>query len=141
MDKTLIVLIGLPKSGKSYWSNNQPYPVVEMDKVRLDFYGKRFLKEYESEAKDHAKNKIISLFSYTTINTVILDDCNITKSDRDFWLSDYWITKYHLIDTPKEVCINRSYEREEDEGLVPIIEKMNEEFENIKSKYKYVIGE
>ena len=138
LNKTLIVLIGLPRSGKSSWCNSQPYPVVEMDKVRLDFYGKRFLQEYEDEAKDYAKKKIRLLFSYPSINTVILDDCNISYLDRNFWLSYEWSTKYQLINTPKEVCIDRAYRREEDEGLVIVIEKMNEEFEKIKKESEYI---
>jgi predicted kinase len=45
--KILILTVGLPRSGKSSWSRQQTFPVVNPDSIRLALHGLRFAPEAE----------------------------------------------------------------------------------------------
>lgn len=127
--KKLLVLVGLPRSGKSYYTQNQEAPIVNKDSIRLALHGKRFMSEAEEWINIVAKTMIKSLF-YTGYETVILDDCNVTKKRREYWLSDKWKTEFIEITTTKEKCIERA-NLENDNVIIPVIERMANEYEPI----------
>ncbi len=134
MNKTLILTVGLPQSGKSTYSLNiskeRGWPIVNPDSIRLAFYNQPFIKECENWIWTYAKTMVETLF-ITGYEYVILDATNITKKDREFWKNDKWNIKYFLFNTQKNICIERCLKNKK-EYLIPIIEKMNDKIEFFK---------
>ena len=125
MKQTLIVTVGLPRSGKTTWAKEQAkkgIPVISLDDVRLTTHGKRFLKEAEPLVWKKAKQMIDALFMSGS-DTVILDECNVTAYERAYWASPSWKVKYKYFKTTKEECIQRAERLEDPEIIIVIKEK------------------
>jgi predicted kinase len=129
--KTLIVLVGLPRSGKSTWSKHMSWtygwPVVNRDSVRLALHGKRFLPEAEGMVAEVTRLMVKALF-IAGHATVILDECNVTEKQREEWQNPLWTVKYKYVDTPKETCIARAI-ADNDAEIIPVIERMAAELD------------
>ena len=124
--KTLILLCGLPRSGKSTWAKQQGHPIVNPDSIRLAVHGQRFIAATEPLVWVTAKYMVRALF-LAGHDTVILDATNNTEKRRQEWytearLNDYNVT-LKIIDTPASVCIDRA-KAEGDKAIIPVIEKM-----------------
>lgn len=128
MDKTLILTVGLPRSGKSTWAKDQGIPVVNPDAIRLALHGQAFIQQTEPFVWLMAKYMVQSLF-LAGHDKVILDACNGTRKRRDEWRSRAWDLKFQVFDTPKEVCIERAKEGGR-EDLIPVIEYMDRLWES-----------
>lgn len=89
MPKTLIMTVGLPRSGKSTWAMQQGHPVVCPDAIRMALYGQPFIKEAESIVWATAKLMVAALFE-AGHDTVILDGTNLTSKYRDEWKDERW---------------------------------------------------
>ena len=59
---------------------------------------------------------------------VIVDATHTMKKRRDFWKSEDWEIVFHLVDTPPSVCLIRA-EKEKDEAIIPVINRMSEQYE------------
>ena len=128
--KILLILIGLPRSGKSSWAKEQRnMPMVNPDSIRLGLHGKRFESLAEPFVWATAMLMVRSLF-LAGHDMVILDATNTTQKRRDFWKSDEWELKFKLFNTSKEVCIERA-KKDGMEDLIPVIERMDKEFESV----------
>ena len=119
---TLIMTMGLPRSGKSTWANKQSYPMVNPDAIRLALYGQPFIANGEIMVWAIAKYMVRALF-LAGHKTVILDATNTTKKRRDEWVDDSWEIKYKVFNTSEKICIKRarSIKRED---LVEVIKYM-----------------
>ena len=122
---TLILTVGLPRSGKSRWARTQGCPIVNPDSIRLALHGERFIEEAEPMVWVLAKYMVKSLF-YAGHTKIILDATNITKERRDFWKDEFWDVYLHYINTPTDVCIKRAI-KDKRGNLIPIIERMHKE--------------
>ena len=127
----LILTVGLPRSGKSTWSMQQGYPVVNPDSVRLALHGQKFVIEAEPMVWSITRYMIKSLF-IAGHETVILDATNTTERRRNEWKSKEWDTFYRYFDTSKDVCIERARSIDYEE-LVPVIERMDKQLEKLSS--------
>lgn len=127
--KTLILTVGLPRSGKSTWAKKQNVPIVNPDSIRYALHGERFLSDAEPMVWVIAKYMVKSLF-LAGHDVVILDATNTTKARRDEWKSKSWVREFMVVGTTKEVCIERA-NSENDAYIIPIIEKMAAQFESI----------
>lgn len=123
----LICTVGLPRSGKSTWARKQAYPVVNPDSIRLAIHGQRFVATAEPFVWATAKVMVRSLF-LAGHQTVILDATNVTKKRRMEWFDAEWATLFKTINTPKEECVTRA-RAEGDEEIVPVIERMDSDYE------------
>jgi predicted kinase len=123
--KTLIMLCGLPKSGKSTWAREQNLPMVNPDSIRLALHGKKYLQEAEPVVWMIAKYMVKSLF-LAGHDTVILDATNITSKRRSEWTCNEWRVDPRIMNTPKSVCIERAIANKEYE-MIEVIERMYEE--------------
>ena len=123
--KVLKMTVGLPRSGKSTWANQQNTPIVNPDSIRLALHGQRFLPEAEAMVWAIAKYMVKALF-LAGHGTVILDATNITKSRRDEWKSKDWLRCFVEIDTSAEECLERAID---DIDIQPIIKRMSLDYQ------------
>jgi predicted kinase len=124
----LIITIGLPKSGKSTWAHQQGFPVVNPDSIRMALHGHRFSPQAEEFVWAIAHIMVKALF-LAGHETVIVDGCHGTSKRRQPWLDRYGTSvRFQVFDVVTEVCIQRA-RTEGDEEIVPIIEKMAQEWE------------
>jgi predicted kinase len=121
--KTLIMTIGLPRSGKSTWARKQGFPIVNPDSIRLALYGKPFILEAEKMVWSIAEYMTKALF-LAGHDTVILDATNLTKKRRDFCHYKLWKREYVYFDTSKKVCIERAH-KDKRLDLIPVIKEMD----------------
>lgn len=129
-DKTLILTVGLPRSGKSTWSRESGFPMVNPDSIRLAIHGKPFLPEAEPEVWRTARLMVESLF-IAGHRIVVLDATNVLRSRRKEWVvSEKWLTYFKPILTDKDTCIERAIVGKR-EDLVPVIERMHSQFESL----------
>ena len=125
MEKMLIMLCGLPRSGKSTHARSCPYPIVNADSVRLAFHGHKFIPVAEPWVWAFTKLMVRALF-LAGHDKVILDSTNIDKRRRDEWISRSWTRKVIVFDVSKETCITRAGN---DLEIIPIIERMSSEYQ------------
>ena len=137
-DNTLIMTVGLPRSGKSTWAKQQSSPVVSPDAIRLALHGNPFIGLAEDFIWAIAKVMVRALF-ISGHGTVILDATNTKHSRRERFRSHTWIRKFQVFDTDKEECIRRAKDGGKD-FLVPVIERMAEEQEPIK-EFEYDVAD
>ena len=126
-EKLLILMVGLPRSGKTTIAQKMGFPVVNPDSVRLALHGDNFIVETERMVWTIVHYMVESLF-LAGHNTVVLDATNTTKKRRAEWFSDRWNTTFVLLDTPKEECLRRAMDGGRMD-LVPVIEQMSAEYE------------
>ena len=126
---TLIVTVGLPRSGKSTWAREQNLPIVNPDSIRLAIHGQRFQSLAEDFVWATAKVMVRALF-LAGHGTVIVDATNTTRKRRDMWKTcKEWSTVFKLIDTTKEVCLERATG---DAEIIPVIERMATQYEPLE---------
>ncbi len=139
---TLIVTVGLPRSGKSTWalatSKQLHCPVVNPDAVRLSVTGQRFVREAEPTVWMVVRYMVRALF-HAGHTTVILDATNTTKSRRKFWLDESKngnygdsTVRFVTFDADPDICKQRAIEAKMDD-LLPVIDTMHESFEELDS--------
>lgn len=127
-NKTLILTVGLPYSGKSTWTRRMTSPIVCPDSIRVALHGNRFIKETEDYVWAIAKTMVRSLF-YSSHETVIVDATNITRYERAKWRElGNWTTTIALFEEELSVCIERALDNNDSE-IIPIIEKMSEKYQ------------
>ncbi len=127
---TLILTVGLPRSGKTTWSRQQGLPIVNPDSIRLALHGQRFEALAEPFVWAIAHVMVYALF-LAGHHTVILDATNTTQKRRDEWTSKLWNVAFKVIDTPADECIRRAIALS-DCSIIPIIEKMRDQFEPLE---------
>lgn len=130
-EKTLICMMGLPRSGKSTTaaklSEALKAPIVNPDAIRLSLHGQPFLRTAEKFVWAVADLMVKSLFeAYHDI--VILDATNTTRVRRDCWASSDWDVRFCEIPESPQTCISRA-EAEGRRELIPVIEQMWEKYE------------
>jgi predicted kinase len=122
----LILLVGLPYSGKSTWARAynrlRSAPIVSPDAIRLALHGDRFEPEAERMVWTLAHYMVDSLFE-AGHREVILDACNGTPERRAEWESERWDLRFVVVPTSPEVCIARA-EDWGDEEILPVIKCM-----------------
>lgn len=119
---TLILTVGLPRSGKSTWARERGCPIVCPDSIRVALHGHSFLREAEPMVWAMAKYMVHALF-LSGHETVILDATNVTEKSRMVWDSPHWDTTYHLFPAPVGECCERAKAGHR-EDLLPVIWEM-----------------
>lgn len=125
--KRIYCMIGLPCSGKTTLvkkiiEKEPRIVVVSADTLRKTIFGRDFFEPGEEIVWAVRKYMLMSLMSWG--NPIIIDETNLTKYRREKIINlagqfDYEV--YGLIlDTPKEVCIERAY-NDNNTKIVPII--------------------
>lgn len=123
--KELICMVGLPRSGKSTWAKQQPWPIVNPDSIRLAMHGQAFAPQAERLVWAAAHLMVGALF-LAGHEKVILDATNITRKLRAEWFSRKFRTTFKWISTHREVCIIRARDTN---FPVDVIERMHFQWE------------
>lgn len=129
-DKTLVMLVGLPRSGKSTWAQAEKHPIVCPDAIRLALHGQFYISAAESYVWAIAKTMVRALF-LAGHDMVILDACNNTRKRRDEWCSGMWRRVFHTFTTPAEICVERAREDERPD-LISVIIRMADQHEPVE---------
>lgn len=103
---TVILLAGLPRSGKSTWAWRSDLPIVNRDAIRLALYNKAFIPEAEDMISVIEMLMVKSLF-LAGHTKVVVDACHMTQKRRDRWNSVLWNTELVVIHTSKTECLKR----------------------------------
>jgi len=117
----LILVSGLPRSGKTTWALKQGHPVVSRDGIREALHGKPYIQRAEDMITAIETYMVRALFA-AGHKTVIVDSTHLKQKYIDRWIGD-WDLQVHRIDTPAAVCIKRAID-DKKEDLIPIIQSM-----------------
>lgn len=130
MKKTLILTVGLPRSGKSTWAKKKGFPIVNPDSVRLALHGQAFVSEAEEMVWTISHYMVRALF-LSGHDFVIVDATNTTRARREKWKSPDWRRVYQVFHTDQQTCIQRAIAGDQTD-LVPVIERMFANFEPVE---------
>ena len=131
---TLILLVGIPGSGKTtyaekYIEENPNTVHLSSDKIRAELWG--------NEATQGDNNEVFSLMQSKAIDalnngqSVIYDATNITRKDRSYIITlcpKFAKIECHIIWAPIETCIERDTARERTVGK-EVIDRMLKRFQ------------
>lgn len=123
--KTLILTIGLPRSGKSTWARESGYPIVNRDAIRLALHGQSFIVEAEPMVTAIEDYMVKSLF-LAGHNTIVVDATHLKMEYINKWKKEDIDLKFMIFHTPIDECIKRAILTGKN-YLIPIIEKMADE--------------
>src|SRR3990167_4145964 len=109
--RLLIAMVGLPRSGKSTWSQELSKelsaPIVSKDNIRLALHGKTYESLAEPFVKAISKVMVTALF-LSGHSVIIADETHYSRQARDFMSDGPWTTKFYQVTTPPEVCHERA---------------------------------
>jgi predicted kinase len=128
-DRTLICMIGLPRSGKSTEARKLGHPIVNPDSIRVSLHGQRFFAPAEPFVWAVAHLMVDALFK-AGHSHVILDACNTTHKRLDVWSklceeNGVEFQQFFVRTGPTE-CIRRAMQ-EGDREIIPVINRMADE--------------
>jgi predicted kinase len=125
----LIVLVGLPRSGKSTWAIGNEDPIVNRDSIRLALHGEAYLQPAENMITVLEDNMVKSLF-LAGHDRVVVDATHTHDKARSRWekmaKKEGWTIQYVAFTTSKDECLNRAIDGGRTD-LVPVIERMAEQ--------------
>lgn len=143
--KTLVLLMGLPRSGKSTIAKrilkHKGWPVVNPDSFRLAVHGTPYYGPAEKTVWANVDVAIRALFLAGHTH-ILLDATNVKRHLREAWNRlGCNVLVYEVADARnKDLCVQRAAEGGRDD-LVSVIEKMAEEYEPLEedeSKLSYI---
>jgi len=132
MTKTLHIMVGLPRSGKSTVAKGMGSPIVEPDAIRKAMHGTAWRAEVEPLVWGIAHIMVDSLF-IAGHDDVVIDATNHTRERRSQWISDKYAIQFHCVATDKDTCIERAIQTGQ-QYLVPVIERMAAQFEPLQGE-------
>jgi predicted kinase len=124
----LILMVGLPRSGKTTAARQLGHPIVSPDAIRLAMHGQRYSTLEEPRVWEAARLMVRALF-LAGHATVILDSTNGTRRRREQWRSAEWERAFHVLDTDVETCRQRARAMN-DLQILPVIDRMASEWES-----------
>jgi predicted kinase len=123
----LILMVGLPRSGKTTRARQLGHPIVSPDAIRHATHGQRFSYVHEGRVWETARLMVRALF-IAGHSTVVLDATNVTRGGRGNWKSDEWTTAFLVVGTDAATCRQRAIDAG-DEDILSVIERMSAEWE------------
>lgn len=123
----LVLMIGLPRSGKSTWARGRGWPIVNPDSIRLALHGQRFYAPAEPMVWALAQLMVEALFRAGN-DIVILDATNITAKQREMWAGRGWDVTVRVMHTSPQECKRRA-KAEGDTEIIPVIDRMAAEWD------------
>ena len=130
--KKLIMMVGLPRSGKTTRAVAEKHPIVCPDAIRLALHGQPYVSTAEPHVWAIAKTMVRALF-LAGHDTVIFDACNNTRKRRDEWRSEAWQREFYVIEAQPDTCEDRAVVDGRDD-LIPVIRRMAEQHEPVSQE-------
>ena len=125
-DRTLIAMVGLPRSGKSTitqkLSKELQAPIVSKDNIRLALHGRAYETLAEPFVKAISKVMVHSLF-LSGHRVVIADETHYSRAARTFMADGPWTTRFYVVPTSAEICSQRAIDTGQS-YLLPVIKEM-----------------
>jgi predicted kinase len=128
----LVLMMGLPRSGKTRRARGRGYPIVSPDSIRLAMHGQRFATLAEPLVWAIAKIMVRALF-LAGHDAVTVDATNCTRKRRDEWRSRDWVRIFEVVPTDAATCRARA-EAENDTEILPVIDRMAAEWEPLTAE-------
>lgn len=127
--RKLIVLVGLPRSGKSSWAQQQGLPIVCPDAIRLAMHGERYLAKPEPWVWAFVYTMVDALFIAGN-DTIIIDATNTTEKRRREWREKFpnAEVEFKVFDTSPEECKRRAIDTKQGD-LLPVIDRMTAQWD------------
>lgn len=123
---TLIMMAGLPRSGKSTRAKELGYPIVNRDAIRLALHGRAYIQKAEPWITLLEKLMVEALFK-AGHDKVVLDATNLDPNRRARWSALCDDIVLEVLNTSPEECIRRAVEGGR-EDLVFVINRMAERY-------------
>jgi predicted kinase len=120
---TLIIMAGLPRSGKTTRALSMGHPIVSPDAVRLALHGEQCVPHAERMVWCMAHYMVRALFE-AGHDHVILDACNVSAARRDEWQQGPYSTTLEIVRTSPAVCRERADRDNMGDVLGPVIQRM-----------------
>jgi tRNA uridine 5-carbamoylmethylation protein Kti12 len=131
VNKTLIAMMGLPRSGKSTiardLSKKIGAPIVSRDALRLAVHGQRYEATAEPLIKTLDIYMIRALFE-AGHETVICDETNYSQAARNHLKDSKWETVFYEVKTSPETCKYRAINTNQLD-LISVIDEMFTRYE------------
>ena len=130
--KTIRILIGLPRSGKTTWiqNNKTNEVIISADDLRYLVYNQKFWADGEPQVW-YVRSILLKYIMSQGVN-IIIDETNTLKQRREPIIRLAKQNGYKVIGivctTSKDRCICRAKQANQ-EDLIPIIEKMSDQYE------------
>ena len=128
---TLIVMVGLPRSGKTTWALDHIVPIVSPDAIRQVLRASGTPIAPQNVVDATARFQIRSLFM-AGHTRLILDDPNVTRELRDRWYpkgkDPTWEVWFKHIFTGIDICLERA-----EPDHIPVIKRYEDEFEPLEA--------
>ena len=125
-ENTLILMVGLPRSGKSTKARKLGHPIVNPDAIRLSLHGHAYIPLAEPYVWAIAGTMALALFA-AGHETVTIDATNNTAARRAEWVKlargvEGCAVAVIEMRTPFEVCCERAGD---DGNMANVIERMH----------------
>lgn len=124
----LLVIVGLPRAGKTTWARMTGYPIVNPDSIRLALHGQRFYGPAEPFVWAMAYAMVESL-RLAGHEHIVVDATNVSAKRRAEWEARYpGAVEWQVIEASPEVCAERARALN-DETILPVIARMSAEWD------------
>lgn len=137
--KTLILMCGLPRSGKTTIARTLNIPIVNRDAIRISVHGEAYIQKAEPIVTVIEDTMVESLFR-AGHDQIVIDACHTSVTRINRWLQfcrylDHPTrVRIEVVDTNMNTCIERA--KESNIALVDVILRMEGSFKNAKEFVK-----
>lgn len=124
-EQVLMLMVGLPRSGKSTWARLSGYPIVSRDSIRLSIHGHRYIQSAEEVVAMVETTMVNSLF-LSGHEFVIVDATHMSSEKIKRWdrvSRGRWRIMYVIVPTDAEECQFRAM-NDNMPDLVDVIDRM-----------------
>jgi len=125
----LVLMMGLPYSGKTTWALDQGVPIVSPDAIRRAFHGERFLEKAEPWIWT-ATYTMAEALAEAGHETVIVDATHTKAKRRQPWVERFPDAEILVaqVRTQSNECTRRAH-LAGDFDILPIIDRMAQDWE------------